>query len=409
MSQKSEKSDHSSFPTVGAIYASRASGSKSLAPWLHPICKSIATSRKGPFVSLTNGSLLTVDIEGLHVSHDDGATWTETIPAAHGQDPSEPASCSVLEPSPGTFVMVYLDRTAERKKFDWNSQTGEPANDCCCELHSIRSIDGGRTWNDRQCLLDGYNANFFGFIRTASGRLVLVAEHLVSDPGRWVVCSFVSDDDGKSWLRSNLIDLGGHGHHDGATEPTVAELSDGRLLMFIRTNLGFFWQALSDNAGRYWRTIEPSPIDASSSPGQLVRLRSGRLLLLWNARDPKDGAWPLCKPDEQHSEFPASWHPEELSIAMSDDDGSNWSCPVVIARLRGGQLSYPHVLERREGEVWIIPGFASRKWFNEDPISLGMRIHETDLLDEIGKSKTPASIFAGLGILLTKSNPPDNA
>lgn len=387
MTTTSNKRDHAEFPSADAIYASRANESKSRAPWVHPMCRPLPTSRKGPFVSLANGSLLTVDIKGLSVSHDDGATWSETIPAPHGQAPGEPASCSILEPTPGTLVMVYLDLSAEKRKFAWNSQTGEPASDCCLELHSVRSLDGGRTWIDRHCLLDGYNANFFGFIRTAGGRLVLVAEHLVTNPGRWVVCSFVSDDNGKSWLRSNFIDLGGHGHHDGGTEPTVAELSDGRLLMLIRTNLGFFWQAFSDNGGRYWRTIGPSQIDASSSPGQLVLLRSGRLLLVWNRRDPEDWAWPLCKPDEQHSEFPASWHREELSIATSSDDGRTWSAPVVIARLRGGQLSYPHVLERRAGELWIVPGFASRKWFNEDPILLGMQIREADLLNETGKQR----------------------
>jgi hypothetical protein len=334
---------------------------------------------------LTNGSLLTVDVEGLSISHDNGTTWTETIPAAHGQNPKEPASCAVLEVQRGTFVMAYLDLTSKRKRFAWNSETGEPASDCCCELHTIRSLDGGRTWADRQCVLDGYNANFFGFIKTARGRLVLVAEHLAANPGRWVVCSLVSDDDGKTWQRSNLIDLGGHGHHDGATEPTVAELSDGRLLMFIRTNFGFFWQAFSDDGGRSWRTILPSSIDASSSPGQLVRLRSGRLVLVWNRRDPEDWAWPLSKPDEQHSEFPASWHREELSIATSDDDARTWSRPFVIAKLKGGQLSYPHVIERREGELWITVGFASRKWFNEDPVPLGMRIFEKDLSNEIVK------------------------
>ena len=80
------------------------------------------------------------------------------------------------------------------------------------------------------------------------------------------------------------------------------------------------------------------------------------------------------------SEFPASWHREELSIALSDDDGGTWSRPLVIARLRGGQVSYPHVIERREGELWITAGFASLKWFNEDPVPFGVYIRESDLL-----------------------------
>ena len=236
--------------------------------WVHPLFQRLETECKGPFVALRDGRLLTVSDQGLRISADDGKTWWQTLAGAHGQYPEqEPGSCHVVETTNGTLVMVYLDLKAKSRKFAWDDQMGEPADGCSLELHAVRSLDGGKTWVDRQCLLDGYNANFFGFIRTRGGRLVAVTEHLLPNPGRWVVSSFGSDDDGQTWRRSNLIDLGGHGHHDGAIEPTLAELGDGRLLMLIRTNLGRFWQAFSDDAGRYWRTIQPGQLDASSSPG----------------------------------------------------------------------------------------------------------------------------------------------
>ena len=371
---------HDQLPSVPSIYAARAAAApQPREPWTHSICRPLHGLRRGRFLPLNDGSLLCADSQGLAISHNDGATWSETLPAAHGQKDQEPASYSLLETAPGHWVMVFLDILSPRRRFGWNEQTGEPDAASCCELQAIRSLDGGRTWSDRQVLLDGYNANFFGFIRTTTGRLVLVAEHLVTRPGRWVCCSLVSDDEGATWQRSNLIDLGGHGHHDGATEPTVAELGDGRLLMLIRTNLGCFWQALSDDGGRYWRTLGRSAIDTSSSPGQLVRLHSGRLLLVWNRRDPEAGPWPTSSQSPHFSEVPASWHREELSAAFSEDDGAHWSHPVVIARLVGGQLSYPQVFDRRPGEVWMIPGFAARKWFNEDPCPFAVRFDEQDL------------------------------
>ena len=365
--------------TVEAICDARSQDGGDCELWVHPMCQRLDLPRRGPLLAMADGRLMTVDAAGLAVSDDDGQSWGETIAAAHGQDPTELASCYLLETPSSTLVMVYLDRVSQTK-MDWDAETGEPGEGSRCELHSVRSEDGGKTWVDRQTLLDEYNANFFGFIQTESGRLVLVAEHLVPNPGRWMVCSFWSDDEGQSWRRSNWIDLGGHGHHDGALEPTVAALSDGRLMMLIRTNLGRFWRAFSDDGGRYWRTIEPTGIDASTSPGHLVRLSSGRLVLVWNRLDPRDGAWPLARPDDQHSEAPASWHREELSIAVSSDDGATWSEPIVMARLRGGQLSYPQVVERRAGEIWVIPGFASRKWFNEDPIRIEMSVREADLM-----------------------------
>ena len=72
----------------------------------------------------------------------------------------------------------------------------------------------------------------------------------------------------------NIIDLGGHGHHDGAMEPTMVELSDGRLWMLIRTNLDRFWSAFSSDQGLSWRVIRPSDIDTSSAPAAMARLAS---------------------------------------------------------------------------------------------------------------------------------------
>jgi len=349
--------------------------------WVHPLCRPLQVDRNGPFVLMEDGSIATVDKEGFRVSRDDGRTWSEAWPVCEGINPDEPASFQMLRTRDGTIVIVYLDFTTYN--FSWDEERGEPKEDCRLELCAVRSTDGGRTWTDRQKLLGGYNANFFGFIQTSGGRLVATIEHLVSDPGRWIVCSFISDDEGVSWRRSNLIDLGGHGHHDGATEPTVAELNDGRLLMLIRTNLDRFWQAFSDDGGRYWRTVLPSRIDASSSPGYLLRLGSGRLVLVWNRLNPEGGTWPRSEPGPASEERP-SWHREELSIAFSEDDGESWTEPVVIARQRGGQLSYPYIFERRPGELWVIAGFAFTEKMWKEPVPLRLRIDEEEFLRKKG-------------------------
>ncbi|HID05716.1 MAG TPA: exo-alpha-sialidase [Armatimonadetes bacterium] len=346
------------------------------ARWVHPLCQPLDVTKNGPFIILDDGSLATVDRHGFRISRDEGKTWSEPYPVCPGINDREPSSCRLVRTKTGVIVMVYLDFTTY--KFSWDNEAGEPKDDCRLEVWAIRSLDGGKTWVDKQRLLDGYNANFFGFIETSKGRLVVTLEHLVRNPGRWVVCSFISDDDGKTWRRSYFIDLGGHGHHDGATEPTVAELSDGRLLMFIRTNLDRFWQAISDDGGRYWRIIQPSQIDASSSPGQLLRLQSGRLVLVWNRLNPEGRTYPRSKPGPA-AEVAASWHREELSIAFSEDDGKTWTKPVVIARQRGGQLSYPYLFERRPGELWIIAGFAFRKRWKE-PLPLRLKLNEEEFI-----------------------------
>jgi hypothetical protein len=285
----------------------------------------------------------------------------------------------LLRTRQGTLVLVYINFADYR--FEWDEELNEPKEGCKLEAWAVRSLDGGRTWVDNQRLLGGYNANFFGLIQTSSGRLVVPFEHLAYEPGRFVVCSCYSDDEGKTWKRSNWIDLGGHGDHDGAMEPTLAELSDGRLLMLIRTSLDRFWQAISEDGGRYWRTILPSSLDASNSPGYLLRLQSGRLLLAWNRLNPEGRTWERTA-WRRGTEFPSSWHREELSLAFSEDDGRTWTTPLVLARQVGGQLSYPYLLERRPGEIWVIAGFAFRRGWQE-PLPLRLVVKESELVEAV--------------------------
>lgn len=330
--------------------------------WVHPLCQPLEATSNGPFVQLTDGSLLTIDKTGIRASKDDGVTWSEGTPVCPGiaggpPGRQEPAAFYVIRARGGALVAIYLDFTTYR--FRWDESTNEPL-DCCLEIWAVRSLDGGKTWTDRQRVLEGYNPNFFGFIQTKSGRLIAAVPHLVPNPGRYVACSLFSDDDGKSWKRSNLIDLGGHGHHSGAMEPSVAELDDGRLMMLIRTHWGRFWEAYSDDGGLSWRTVLPSQIESTSAPGYLRKLESGRLALVCNGKTGR----------------------KELLLYFSEDDGKNWTPPVVIARQEDGQISYPFMMEHGPGELWITAGFA--------PVPLRLKVNEQSLVAEAKQTRTSA-------------------
>jgi hypothetical protein len=344
-----------SFLACAALFGESEEDSR----WVHPLCQTLSINSNGPFVELADGSLMTIDAQGMHVSKDDGRTWSEAQPVCEGlaglREGREPATFYIVRTRGGALVIVYLNSTTYN--FSWDRTINQPKDDCRLEIWAIRSLDGGKTWIDRQRILDGYNPNFFGFIQTRGGRLVATVPHLVREPGRYVACSLTSDDDGKTWTRSNLVDLGGHGDHSGAMEPTVAELSDGRLLMLIRTHWGRFWEAFSDDGGLSWRTVQPSQIESTSAPGFLLKLRSGRLALVSNDKAGRTN----------------------LLLAFSEDDGKTWTKPVVLARQKDGQLSYPYCLERRPGELWVIAGFAFKKRWQE-PLPLRLKINEEEFL-----------------------------
>lgn len=343
--------------------------------WVHPAFKPLKCDRNGPFVGLADGSLLTVDEQGMSVSSDNGCSWTGNSTICSGIT-EEPSIHYLLRTSSGAIVMIYVDMSV--RKFSWDENTGEPGK-IGGGLYSIRSLDGGRTWTGRRKIIDGCLANYFGFIQTKSGRIIAVVPLLMRKPGRWVVRSVFSDDEGLTWGYGNIIDLGGHGHHDGSLEPSITELSDGRIYMLIRTNHDRFWHAFSDDGGRYFRTLMPTDIDASTSPGMLLRLKSGRHVLVWNRLNPSDGScWP--KSDKAHfSEFPASWYREEIAIAVSDDDTATWSKPLVFGRQRGGQISYPYLFERNPGELWIFGGFTFTAGWGSMQLPFRVKVDESEL------------------------------
>jgi sialidase-1 len=332
--------------------------------WLEPRCKPLPLINVTQLVTLRDGRLLTMEGPAIKLSSDDGKTWSAPRKIYDGPAPGIPThDYSVLfATKAGTLLVVFMDASTE--KFNWDSAKKESSLDSKLDVWAIRSLDDGKTWIDRQKILDGYCGALIGMVQTSRGQIVAPLMDMV-DRNRHAIIGCVSPDDGKTWQRGNIIDLGGRGNHDGAMEPTVAELSNGRLLMLIRTNLDFFWEAYSNDGGRYWREFRPSQLDASTSPGYLIRLASGRLALLWNRRclEGKSDAVPGGGPDFMERQA-TSWQRAELSLAFSEDDAKTWTKPVVIARQSGAGLSYPFVLERRPGELWVITRYPTKTVFS---------------------------------------------
>ena len=345
------------------MVASLAQGEDAAVPetrWIHPKCTVLPFAKASFFVELGDGRLMTVENGTTIVSEDDGSTWSEPRPIYEGEGPGRPTTMGfgsttagpLLRTRDGALILIYRDM--DSYEWNWDDATASTTGPCVLDIWSIRSLDEGKTWVDRQRLLDGYCGCINDIIQTTSGHIVVPVQDMLLDPVRHVQYTYVSADDGKTWQRSNMIDLGGKGHHDGALEGSVAELSDGRLLMMLRTNLGRLWEAYSNDHGHYWRVLRPSQMDASSAPPFIHRLASGRLALVWNRLYPEGQDSFAYGHGLPFSEQWVSWHREELSLAFSDDDGASWSEPVVIARQKNASIHYPNIFERRPGELWVI-------------------------------------------------------
>jgi len=317
---------------------------------LHEKVEAAADRPMGPFVRRPDGRILAVSPERMLISADEGKSWQTLVERPFGEDVTLSGEAAMLT---GGGVVALAFEDCAHADWTWSEELHD-APGATLPTCAARSLDGGKTWVDLQTLYTDWNGAIRTMICTQSGRIVFTTMKMLHDPGRHGVLTCFSDDEGRTWSESNLIDFGGNGHHDGAIESTIVELKDGRLLMYLRTNWGQFWRAESLDEGRHWRPLGPAGVDASAAPGQFLRLRSGRIMLLWNRAYPEGGGEvKLWGGDRQWSATPVSNFRDELSVAFSDDECESWSAPVVLARKADTWLAYPYAFEAEPGVVWI--------------------------------------------------------
>ena len=305
-------------------------------------------------VNLVDGRILTVIDNTVLISEDGGKSWLERGPVCTSPPPGVPRSGMLLRTQNDWVVMVYVDTDAFI--WNWNDETRSADANARLDVWAIRSPDGGKTWLDRQRIYEGYCGALINMVELARGGIVAPIQVLLRDPDRHAMTSYRSEDDGLTWSHANIIDVGGNGHHDGAMEATTAELTNGSLLMLIRTNFDYIWESISTDQGRSWRVLQKTALDASSAPGRLLRLSSGRLCLVWNRLQASDGSPPERR-SGQYSEAEASWFRDELSIAFSDDAAQSWSEPQIVATRHERPFPcYPRMFEHSPGLIWVTAG-----------------------------------------------------
>lgn len=285
---------------------------------LAPATKRYPRNTEGDFMVLRNGKWLVVwsqfyggaaDVAGAQIagieSSDAGQTWSRPVVVVANEGRMNTMSASLLRMQDDDLGLVFARKHAlDDLKF-----------------YLLRSRDEGKYWRDLVCITPqpGYNSGLNAcVIRLRSGRLLFPSHHASEKrSGRetFVSCTHYSDDDGRTWNVSNSRVTA---PRRGAMEPTVIQLTDGRLLMTIRTQLGVIYQAFSKDEGATWSKGEPmryrpggDVIQSPEAHRAIARIpTTGDLLLVWNNNyEPK------------HLHFGRR---TALSTAISKDDGRTW-------------------------------------------------------------------------------------
>ncbi len=146
-----------------------------------------------------------------------------------------------------------------------------------------------------------------------------------------------NDKDCRSFVYQS-IDNGMHfscigGADDPAStydEHTVAELSNGAVMMLIRTGYGI-GKSLSYDGGKTWTPAENSGIPGPNSRCCLRRLQSGNLLLI------------------NHHQFSGR---NNLTAMISRDNGETWEGFLLLDGRQN--VSYPDVTQAPDGTIYVI-------------------------------------------------------
>jgi len=247
----------------------------------------------------------------MRISPDHGKTWSDDQIVVRHAGGLNVMSVSLLRLASGEIALFYLRKTSQED----------------CRPLLCLSTDEARTWSEPTvCIMDEvgyYVLNNDRVVQLHSGRLLLpVAWH--RGPGRkWdsagVIMCYLSDDNGKTWRRSqdSFQGYAPGGRRITVQEPGVVELKDGRLMMYLRTDAGSQYVCYSDNGGETWSKAEPSALASPLSPATIKRIPgTGDLVCVWNDHS---GVHP----------YPAGRR-TPLCLAISKDEGKTWSRSQII-------------------------------------------------------------------------------
>lgn len=324
----------------------------------HPAVEQLDNPCIGPFVHAYDGSIVGLAGKNAWRSTDSGRTW-ESYPALPEEKFSFADYCIVRV---GRDIVAAFCNNSEVKEGPWGTGWGVDVSpeDYEYPVYSIRSSDNGLTWSEPVAIQRDWVGALRALAATKGGRLVLGAMAVV--PWHHIINIYISDDRGEHWIHTAVVDMPDSkiNDHDGALEPKLLQRKDGSLFLFIRTTKGTFYSSVSDNGGVTWSQPASTGIQNNNSFGELETLSDGSWILLWN-RDPDLPAFGY-KPDP--SADPNSWEVEErtfswikprneLSCAISSDEGKTWTEPVVLARTQQEWLAYSVFFEPQPGLFWI--------------------------------------------------------
>lgn len=301
----------------------------------------IVRTKKGTLLAFAEARKYSCSDEGdinlvLKRSLDSGRTWSTLITVWDdgGNTCGNPAP--VVDQSTGNVYLLMTWNLGEDDIGEINNGTSKDTR----RVFVTSSTDDGQTWETPKEITDKVKKSNWGWYATGpchgiqltkgthTGRLVIPCDYIEKYTRKGGAHVIYSDDHGKTWK------LGGAVANAKANESSVAELSNGDLLLNMRNGSGFRKASTSMDGGMNWSKALPDPdLPDPTCQGSLLSF-SGTdhfLLLFSNAASSSERV--------------------NMTINLSTDDGNSWRKSY---RVHEGPSAYSDIVMISKDHIGIL-------------------------------------------------------
>lgn len=201
-------------------------------------------------------------------------------------------------------------------------------------LNIKSSRDEGRTWGESQRLTLNHFLNLSSLVRNKpiyaeDGRVGLPVYHEMATKFPQILWFRPGPEGTVEDYKVRSLSSA-----SGLIQPSLVSLGDDRVLMILRDGTGqhAVHTALSEDNGWTWTEARASNLPNPNAAMDAVRLDDGRILLVYN-----------------HSTDVR----ENLSLAISADEGQTWEQRAVLEEEADREFSYPQVTKAEDGRIHI--------------------------------------------------------
>ncbi len=285
---------------------------------------SICETSRGIVVTWFGGTEEKNEDVGIWVSYHDGGGWSQPKEWANGiqyEGLRHPCWNPVLFQPPGDAPTLLFFKVGPSPDTWWGEM--------------MVSYDRGRTFRERRRLPEKID----GPVR---------CKPILLDDGKTLLCGSSTEYDGwtvhfekvrlndgqpaGNWKRIGPINTA---QEFNAIQPTILRHADGQLQVLCRTKESVVSTSFSADAGQTWSKMEATNLPNPNSGIDVVTLKDGRHLLIYNHLGSGRTGW---------------GRRGLLNLAISDD-GKEWRKVCVLEQEERAEFSYPAIIQSDDGLV----------------------------------------------------------